>query len=312
MATDTKLQTPVLVVGTKEQVDSATIGENDLVTVTDEVFYTAKETDEAIEKTMGDVESVLDKISCEPVEKTKFGVSIDNILGDVDESGQYFKPTAESTIDLSGVKEVSADAFYYGLVSLNPTKIIANDLVSVHASGFSNAVANTTSLKEVYFDALTEINNSNSFASMCSFCAGLQVVSFANLQKVSAMNAFSNAFNSFLGVPDDMFPNLEEISGNGAFSGFKKFTAGETVRFSKIIKITGAAANYYAVFGSIYIKDIKWYFPSATEFTGYLWNLGTSYPGEIHFAAANQAAIEACDGYANKWGFAGATIYFDL
>lgn len=33
---------------------------------------------------------------------------------------------------------------------------------------------------------------------------------------------------------------------------------------------------------------------------------------EIHFAAANQSAIEASTGYSTKWGRSAATVYFDL
>jgi len=32
----------------------------------------------------------------------------------------------------------------------------------------------------------------------------------------------------------------------------------------------------------------------------------------IHFAAANQATIEALSGYSSKFGASSATIYFDL
>ena len=32
----------------------------------------------------------------------------------------------------------------------------------------------------------------------------------------------------------------------------------------------------------------------------------------IHFAAANEAKMEACAGYSTKWGAVNATVYFDL
>ena len=59
MAEDTKLKTPVLIVGTKAQVDATTIGDNDLVAVTDEVFYTAAETDAKIAQAIGTIETAL-------------------------------------------------------------------------------------------------------------------------------------------------------------------------------------------------------------------------------------------------------------
>ena len=67
MSTDTKLKTPVLIVGTKAQVDATTIGDNDLVATTDEMFYTAAETDAKIADTVGEVAAELDALNGEMV-----------------------------------------------------------------------------------------------------------------------------------------------------------------------------------------------------------------------------------------------------
>ena len=50
--------------------------------------------------------------------------------------------------------------------------------------------------------------------------------------------------------------------------------------------------------------------PACTKL--YNQSFGQSSITEIHFAAANQATIEALDGYATKFGATDATIYFDL
>ena len=67
MSTDTKLKTPVLIVGTKEQVDAATIGDNDLVATTDETYYNAAETDAKIADTVGEVATELDALNGESI-----------------------------------------------------------------------------------------------------------------------------------------------------------------------------------------------------------------------------------------------------
>lgn len=63
MAEEIKIKTPVLIIGTKAQVDATTIGDNDLVGVTDEVFYTATETDAKIDKVTGDIADALEQIN---------------------------------------------------------------------------------------------------------------------------------------------------------------------------------------------------------------------------------------------------------
>lgn len=50
---DTLVKKPVLFVGTKEQINAATMGENDFALVTDEEFYTSKQIDELLSKAGG-------------------------------------------------------------------------------------------------------------------------------------------------------------------------------------------------------------------------------------------------------------------
>ena len=72
----------------------------------------------------------------------------------------------------------------------------------------------------------------------------------------------------------------------------------------KKISSTGTSATF-----TNYTSGQKYYFPNVSFITGKVF---INYVSEIHFAAANQAAIEACDGYDTKWGATNATIYFDL
>jgi hypothetical protein len=250
----------------------------------------------------------------EPVEKTKFGVGIDNFIGDVDADGKLLRRTNIEGIILSGVKSIGYEALANAFTGREIKYFIADDIESFDENALMSAF-NGSRVERVSFNNLVQINSRAVFLQCFMTCQRLNHLSFAKLKKIAANSVFSSALSSTTSLVlsyDEIFPSLEELSGNSVFSTGRTYKANEIITFSKIKKITGGTAIYYATFGDFYVKDTVWNFPSATEFTGYIWNVSTSYPGEIHFAAANQAAIEACDGYANKWGFAGATIFFDL
>lgn len=253
------------------------------------------------------------------VAKEKFGSSVDNFIGDVDADGNYIAPSETFEVNLAGVKKVSNSGFSYGLYGKEGlTKFTANELTDVGRMSFQYAFGSCRLLQEVFFDGIEEINSMNAFYQTFFSCSKLKTVRFGKLKKVAATDVFSNLFyNTMITLPvEDIFPELTEISGNSAFNGFVDYyyypRNNIPITFPKLQKIIGGTQTYNCTFGTVYVQNTVWNFPSATEFTGYIWNSSASYAGEIHFAAANQAAIEACEGYANKWGFPNVTIFFDL
>lgn len=251
---------------------------------------------------------------------TRLGVTIGDILGKIDSNGTYVPSSEPYTLDLTGVKTVGDRGFqyaFYGDKTID--KVIANDVTSVDVYGFAYAFANAPKLSRLSFDGIEEVDNTYSFYYLLynTLTPEYTYVSFAKLKKITGNFAFSYAFGgrSITSIPtmDEIFPSLEEITGERAFQSAFRPDAGGVITFSKIKKITGGTTTTKATITlTSSVKNTIWNFPSATEFTGYVWNLGTSYPAEIHFAAANQAAIEACEGYSYKWGMQAGTIFFDL
>lgn len=256
----------------------------------------------------------------EVVNKVKYGVTIDNILGDVDSNGNYVVPSEPLEVNLGGVKNVPARSFYYKFYNIKKLTVNANDITSVgtycFSCAFATETASNTDFLSISFDGLETAEGEGAFYQACkgrSPTQGTTHISFKKLKKVNARQCFSEFASSLnLELFGQIFPSLEEIQGNDAFYAAFKVNKDGVYNFQTIKKIVGASAAYSATFGGIYVQNTVWNFPNATEFTGYIWNGSSSYASEIHFAAANQAAIEACNGYANKWGFLGATIYFDL
>lgn len=245
------------------------------------------------------------------VAKTKFGATIDNFLGDVDADGNYIVPSEPIEINLAGVKAIKNNfgVSFRGNSTLK--KFVADDLISVSARVFVGVFEGAAALKEISMNGIETIDQISVFENFCYSNPALERVTFAKLKEISGVSAFSYAFSGVKINPDETFPLLETIVGNGALNNFSKYSNEDVYTFSKVKKINGASTKYTCTFGSLYVKDTVWNFPSATEFTGYIFYVSSS-TGEIHFAAANQAAIEACEGYDYKWGFQNATIYFDL
>ena len=250
----------------------------------------------------------------ETVPETRFGVGIGNILGTVDADGKLSKPADIEEVNLVGVKNIDNNVLEYAFAGKEIKYFTANDVENVSSSALQNCFY-SSNIKQASFDGIEEINGSFAFSSCFAYCYLLTYLSFKKLKKINGTGIFNNALLSASALTmtyDEIFPSLEEVYGNSTLITGRSYKANDVITFSKIKKITGGSITNHSTFGGFYAQNTVWNFPSVTEFTGYIWNVGSSYAGEIHFAAANQAAIEACEGYANKWGFQNATIYFDL
>lgn len=268
---------------------------------------------------LGDKAVGANTIVVKEVEKPKFGATVDAFLGNVDANGNYKRTTTPLYVNLTGVTSISMDALMYRFAETKEFDFAADDVTSVGWQGMSHAFFSTGGSYEtnkISFANLEVVDQYCAF-EQCLYANGNEeytTFNFPKLKVISGTRAFSKFAISYYGNVDDMFPALEEISGENSMDGFCAYQnrKGLPLTFSKLKKATGSTTYQPAApFGSPQTNGNVWNFPSATEFVGYLWGNG-SYTGEIHFAAANQAAIEACEGYDYKWGFTKATIYFDL
>lgn len=249
----------------------------------------------------------------------KFGANINNFLGDVDENGVLGPSDEPFSLDLTGVSTVTYLTWRYRFNNLPCTKVIADDLTRVGGGAFFHAFELCPILEEISFASLEILDANSAFCYAFDSCPKLNKINLRKLKKVSSGSVFENVFSgstfseTLLGI-EEIFPALEEISGDKAFFMFVNYDyyKSKPLIFPMLKKISGSGSRFTSTFGTIVTTDTIWHFPNVTEITNYVWNINASYTGEIHFAAARQAEIEACAGYANKWGFLGATIYFDL
>lgn len=264
---------------------------------------------------------------------SKYGISLDDIIGNVNSSNVLQLPTG-------------------GNVDLTLTTF-----TNVASYGLQYAFYRSAAIRSVVFQNLTSMSGSSGVSYTFSTCTNLTDVSCPNLTSVSGSSGFSYCFNGCTKLDTALFPKLATITGTSAFqNAFYGCTKLATVDFSKVTTIGNSAATstnyrhfYQAFYNCSLLTDIEFpeltaiycngtsnaygtfngnnkvqifRFPKLTTITK-----SSSYSNataannifynctaltEIHFAYANKTAIEASAGYATKWGAPSACqIIFD-
>lgn len=266
---------------------------------------------------------------------TKYGVSIDNLLGEVNASGQLALP-AGGDVDLvvSGFTSVGAYVLYNKFARCGALKSVVFPNLQ-HADGTSccdrafNACIN---LESISFPVLVTANGQTVFSYCFQGNTRMVSASFPALEEATLSNAFQYAFGGCTNLESVDFSSLRVIGNSSATTTttYRQFYYAWQ-NCNKITEITfpaleevwcnGSAANTGTF--SYNNKVTKFYFPKLhtisktdrytnTAGCNNIFSNCTALT-EIHFGAENQASIEATTGYSTKWGAPSTcTIYFDL
>lgn len=249
---------------------------------------------------------------------TKYGVSINILLWDVDSTGKLTLPADSFEFDGTGIKIIpstAASMFNGRFRNSNITKFKLPDLTTIQSgfSHFQQVCYQCTSLTEVVLPAMEM--KTNSFKDAFSGCTGLTsvVVPFTT---ITGSNGCYSMFSSCSNLETATFPNLTEIkSSSSCFNMFYKCTSLTEIAFPVLANIGLAGAVQSMFFGCTALSKVS--FPALTSTTdlgsssGWMFNSCTALT-EIHFRADMEDTITALAGYADKWGATNATVYFDL
>lgn len=203
------------------------------------------------------------------------------------------------------------------------------------SNSFENTFRFCKGVKNIIFPALKSVTGTRYFADCCNYMYNLEKVSFPVLEIVAGSGSFYDFIEYTAGassttiMPVIEFPKLKQIgsSTTNTYDEFSYFRSGEPYieqHFPELTTIYCTNSDSSGTFRNCYGIS-KFYFPKLTTISPRPNVSGTfiSHKNifarcdnltEIHFGAANQAAIEATDGYATKWGApnSACTIYFDL
>ena len=265
---------------------------------------------------------------------TKYGFSIDALLGEVNASGQLQHPLG-GDVDLvvSGFTSINSYVFNYKFLRNNALKtVVFTDLQEANgASSFDRAFNICTQLQSVSFPKLVSANGGSVFLYAFNGCTKLVSAEFPLLDIITGTSAFQYAFGGCTVLESVSFPSLRVIGNANAgtsatnrqfYYAFQNCSKLTTMTFPSLEAIyCNGTANNQGTF-AYNNKVTKLYFPKLTyigKTSGYsnataVNNIFYSCSAltEIHFGAENQESIEASTGYSTKWGRSSATIYFDL
>lgn len=287
----------------------------------------------------------------EVIKAEKYGATIDNFLGNVDENGIYVAPSATANIVLSGATNIGEYALSKAFNYETPVESITFPDVENLTNNYSlqECFYNSSYLKSLSFPKLKEMTGKGIMNSVCYYAQKLETISFPLLEKIyTGMYGgynFSNAFYYCTKLTSVSFPSLATITDEGVFNqAFYNCTNLVSADFSKLSYIDSSTGGFRQAFygcsklesvnfdslQSVY-ADFQEAFKNCTSLTKIsfpsLNNLGSQRFGyssstymfggctnltEIHFRADMQTTIESYTGYADKWGAVNATIYFDL
>lgn len=271
---------------------------------------------------------------------SNFTFSLPSNARDVGGNAMYYAfygCTGLTSADLSSLTSVSSlrSLYYafYGCTGL--TNVDLSSLTSINGDyAFSNAFRGCSSLSSVDLSALITVSNLNSFNGAFYECTNLSTISFNSLTSITGNTSMAFIFSNCTSLASVSFPELVTIGSNTATGdyghlrdAFAACTNLTSLTFPNLEKIycTGGTTTSYGTFANNnYIQ--KMYFPkldTITYGTGASSSnrnacknvfYGCSALTELHFAAANQSAIQASAGYSTAWGrgAGNVTIYFDL
>lgn len=258
-----------------------------------------------------------------PTPATKYGVSIDNILGNVDANGAYQLPTEPFTLDLSVVKSVPSYGLYYAFYGkTNMTGALTIGIEGMADGGYylAYAFAGCNNITSVDLSTLISISNSNYAMQNCFYnCFGLTSVDLSSLTTVSGSNNMAYCFYNCLELTAADLSSLTTVNGYNSmascFGVCKKLTS---VDLSSLTTVKGYGAMSECFRSCEQLATIS--FPALASIENNCFGdasysytfIGCTALTEIHFPSNMQSQVEQMTGYADKWGATNATIYFDL
>ena len=235
--------------------------------------------------------------------------SLTTFNGSYELSKAFYGCTGLISIDLRGLSSLSGEQHLsymcYGCISLESADL--SGLVAVQGNSLSNTFNGCVNLSGIDLSDLATVDGINAFGHTFDGCVSLESANFSSLRTIgvndtsSGYGQFTSCFHNCNSLTSLTFPNLEKIYCNGYSTGsygtFANNNKVEKMYFPKLDTIT-----YGGNPSSTFKEACKNVFYGCSSLT------------ELHFGAANQAAIEASPGYSTAWGrgAGNVTIYFDL
>lgn len=257
--------------------------------------------------------------------QTKYGLTIDNLIGSVDANGVFKQQTAPSgDIVFTGVKDIASYALshkFFRLSGFSNISISFPDLENITGNYALDNMCYYTNIKSISFPKLKTISAAS--AAYYSFC-GTNIVSadFPELKTVSGASSFSGAIGFCTSLETVSFPELEEARGVNCFQYLVANTKVSTISFPKLNNIDGNSIFVYAFYTTQLLSSINFPALTTTSFGSYtnqfqnMFNSSTASTSgscTVHFPSNLQSTISGLTGYPTFGGDSSRIVLaFDL
>lgn len=240
----------------------------------------------------------LESVSFSDLERVSGDYALDNAFANDTELSSLSFPKLKSISGDFAMKDITQGSFSVSSIDLSKLENISGSECLYGA--FKN-----TNISSVDFSSLKTISGTRAMEDILRQSTYLASIDFSALTTIGLNSAsgdyghFYNAFQNCSSLTVLSFPSLEFIYCTGLYNTslgtFAENNYVEKMYFPKLRTITYGDGASLSDQGAC-----KFVFYGCTSLT------------ELHFAAANQSAIEASPGYSTAWGASNVTIYFDL
>lgn len=195
--------------------------------------------------------NLADAVESVPGEKIKYGMTIDNMMGNVDSSGAYSEPSMNFTPDFSSIKTVPTFSFYYKFYSSTATSIGVSGVLNFGltsgstGNAFGSCFRNRQGITAVNIPYMTSVSGSNFFSNTFSDCKGITSVNLALLESVTGSTSCGNMFSGCSNIDTVDIHSWTTITGTSAVAGmFKDCKKLTSVNLDNLTTVGSTSTNY--------------------------------------------------------------------
>lgn len=199
---------------------------------------------------------------------SKYGCTIDNLLGDVDVNGVLQMPANTSgDIVFTGVKDLVDYGLYYKYPNnTNLTHGVSfPDLENVSGINALYYAFSYSRLSSVSIPKLKTISGAGALQSCFAACK-LSSVSLPELETVSGNNGMRNCFSSMSTLTSISLPKLKTVSGTYAIANLLYDTSITTFSLPELTIANNTSAMYYVCNYSTLLETVS--FPKLSDISG--------------------------------------------
>lgn len=169
---------------------------------------------------------------------TKYGMTINDVFGDVDSNGALQYPTTPVNITFNGVESINTNYILQRKFQSSPNirNVSFPDLTTVSGSYCLDYSFASSSLTSLEMPNLISISGSYSMCQMCANCASLTNINLNDLETIGS-NGLASAFQNS-SITSFNLPNLHTVGSTalyGVCSGCSQLT---TVDLSGVTSLT--------------------------------------------------------------------------